>query len=80
MIGHPICPDHITASTERINDACILVNIITTSTFPIQVAVKDSMGDLCYVQVDYEFKPYMYTKCDVFGHQTDKCMTHVPQP
>ncbi|XP_028063035.1 uncharacterized protein LOC114266353 [Camellia sinensis] len=73
VIGNPLFMDQLTARGSRVAFARFCVEIEATSKFPsyFQIRCED---EAVLIRVEYQGFPSICQHCQIFGHNTDKCV------
>ncbi|XP_058756719.1 uncharacterized protein LOC131629930 [Vicia villosa] len=71
-LGVPIVTDECTANRLRISYARILVEMDITKDLPIEITIRDNVGEKMQQAIDYKWRPILCGRCQKFGHHCDK--------
>nr|XP_009781839.1 PREDICTED: uncharacterized protein LOC104230675 [Nicotiana sylvestris] len=69
MTGKPLKASRATTNKKRLALARILVEVSINQIYPTQVMFENEMGKIVKQEVYYEWKPTLYPKCKIFGHE-----------
>ncbi|XP_074314191.1 uncharacterized protein LOC141649398 [Silene latifolia] len=73
LVGKYIKKDAATDEKTRLGFARTMVELTVGQNFPNSVKFKDEQGKVVVVNVEYEWKPSICTKCKSLGHEEKTC-------
>ncbi|XP_060177930.1 uncharacterized protein LOC132607872 [Lycium barbarum] len=73
LVGKPLMVDKNTEKKLGLNFAKLLVEVKIGSKLPDVIYFKNERGNIIEQQVTYDWKPYVCTICQNYGHSAEEC-------
>lgn len=73
LVGKPIKSDQATTLKDRITYARYMVEVDINGKFPDEIEFVNEMGVLVKQEIQFEWKPIRFSKCNAFGDDVGMC-------
>ncbi|XP_060195091.1 uncharacterized protein LOC132624308 [Lycium barbarum] len=77
LLGKPVCTDKLTAPSDRISYARVLIEIDVSQPLPLDLNIKNPTREVFEQAVEYEWMPKFCLECCRFRHYTGDCKDKV---
>ncbi|XP_074277814.1 uncharacterized protein LOC141601429 [Silene latifolia] len=73
LVGTYVKSNNATDQKTRLGFACVMVELQIDQKFPKTIKFLDEKKQLIQIDVEYEWKPTLCTKCKQLAHEKDNC-------